>query len=47
MVKPKHEVSQRRKSGSALFKKREFRGNIWMKIYEEKRSNTYTYTKPQ
>ena len=37
MVKPKHEVSLKRKSSSALFKKRKFRGK---KIYE----NIYNLT---
>ena len=41
MTKPKHNVSLRRKSDSALFKGRKFRGNILMKIHEEKTSNTY------
>ena len=41
MVKRKHEVSLKRKSGSTLFKKRKFRENILMKIYGEKTSNTY------
>ena len=47
MVKPKHEVSLRRKSGSALFKKRKFRGNTLMKLYGEKTCNIYIYTKQQ
>ena len=41
MVKPKHEVSLRRKSGSALFQKRKFRRNKFTKISGEKTSNTY------
>ena len=41
MVKLKHEVSLGRKSASALFKKRKFRGNKLIKISVEKTSTTY------
>ena len=41
MVKLKHEVSLGRKSASALFKKRKFRGNKLMKISAEKTGTTY------
>ena len=40
MVKLKHEVSLERKSASALFKKRKFRGNKLIKISAEKTSTT-------
>ena len=36
MVKPKHEASLRRKSGSALFRKKKFRGNQFTKTSGEK-----------
>ena len=42
MVKSKQEVSLKRKSGSALFEKRKFRGNILIRIHWEKTCNTYT-----
>ena len=41
MVKPKYEASLKRESGSALFKKRNFKEKILIKIYREKTSNRY------
>ena len=41
MVKSNYEASLRRKLGSALFKKRNFRENILIQIYGEKTSNRY------